>query len=248
MPALCIKADDNGHVAVILNRPDRANALRPADMHELAANIDMFGQNGRTMAITVTGAGMRHFCAGLDLSQPDLITGDLAGDGPTGLGAVLRAAKRCRVPLIGRINGACIGGGMGILAACDIAIAVDTAQFALPEIRSGIAPLIVTAAMAGHLAAPILFDLALGDEMSATRAVQLGLVVEAVPAAVLDVAVQRRIESLRLLTPSARFALLRQTRDMRLSDSLEDRVSSAEAAARRLATGVAVAPDYPFSQ
>lgn len=226
---------------VTLNRPECANALRPADLHGLAELLDRIGGGADADLVMLTGAGARHFCAGLDLRMPQLIAEDLSGDGPTGLGAAVRAAGRCPLLIIGRINGACVAGGMGLLAACDIVIATDTAHFSLPEIQAGQIPLVVVAALTHCLPPAVLADLALGMPLSAERAAQIGLIAAAVPASRLDEEIGRRISILAALPPAARQVLVRQLRESRLC-STEHHLSSAEAAARRIANQGGIAP------
>lgn len=234
-----------GQVAVLtFNRPDCANALQPDELHRLAELIDRLGDDAEAHVIVLTGAGNRHFCAGLDLGQPAMIAEDLSGEGPTGLGAAIRSARRCPLPILGRINGACVAGGMGLLAACDLAIAVDSAVFTLPEIAAGQVPLVVTAALARFLPPPVLADLTIGARMTAARAAELGLVAAAVPADALDAEINRRVLSLTRLSVPGRMALVRQLREGRLAGQ-DAHLELAEAEARRFSNRGAAAPLTP---
>lgn len=223
---------EGGVATITLCRPEKANALQPGDMHLVAGMIGNLSAAGEAGVIVLTAAGDRHFCAGLDLSRSDLIAADVMNGGPTGLGAVLRAARHCALPVIGRINGVCVGGGMGLMAACDVIIATAHARFELPEIRAGQVPYVVTVPLARRLPPAVLSDLAFGTPLSANRALELGLVSAVVPAGELDDAVAQRAASCLALGPAARANLVRQLRTMLWTD--EDFEAQLQAAEDRL--------------
>jgi enoyl-CoA hydratase/carnithine racemase len=149
-----------GVATITLNHPERANALDPAEFHALADLLDTIGRQPGLHAIVLTGQGERAFCAGLNLGNAEAIHADIASDGPTGLGRVLRVMAALPVPIFGRINGACVAGGMGLLGACDYALASRSARFGLPEIRHGIYPFVALAGLYGRATPALLQHLA----------------------------------------------------------------------------------------
>lgn len=123
---------------VTINRPEVRNALN-ADAHrELASAFDAFAADNDQWIAIVTGAGERAFCAGHDLKQH--ASGGGMGTPSTGF-AGLTARFDMTKPVIAAVNGAAMGGGFELALACDIVIASETAIFALPEPRVGLAAL-----------------------------------------------------------------------------------------------------------
>lgn len=161
-----------------INRPERRNAMSAAVVEGLAQAIQGARADRQLRAIVIRGAGEAAFCAGADLqtgksfqfdfSQPQLAFADL-----------LRAARACHVPLVAYVNGACMAGGMGILAMCDLAIAAPHARFGLPEVRVGVFPAQVLAVLQPLLPPRVLNDLCLtGRHIDAERALALNLINE----------------------------------------------------------------------
>ena len=108
--------------------------------------IDAAQTNRSILAIVITGAGTKAFCAGADLQSANAFTTDYSD--PTGhLARVLRSAKASHIPLIARVNGACMAGGMGLMAMCDMAVSTPEAVFGLPEVKVGVFPAQVLAVL-----------------------------------------------------------------------------------------------------
>jgi enoyl-CoA hydratase/carnithine racemase len=123
---------------VTINRPDVMNALHPPANHELAALFDAFAADPQAWAAIITGAGERAFSAGNDLKfQASGGAMSIPATGFAGLTSRFDLAK----PVIAAVNGVAMGGGFEIALACDIIIAADSATFALPEPRVGLAAL-----------------------------------------------------------------------------------------------------------
>ena len=173
----------DGHVVTItLNRPAVLNALTPAAHRELARAFDDYAADSDLRVAIVTGAGTRAFCVGTDLKAL-AETGDHEKPS-TGFAGITHRFDLWK-PVIAAVNGLCLGGGVEILAACDLAIAADHAEFGVPEPRVGLA------ALGGGALQRLARDLPLkeamwlvlrGQRIDATEAQRIGLVNKVVPA------------------------------------------------------------------
>ena len=191
-------ARQDGVATITLNHPERANALDAAEFHTLAGLLSDLSAERGLITVVITGQGDRAFCAGLNLRDRAAIQSDIASPGPTGLSSALRAAAALSIPLLGRINGACVAGGMGLLGACDHVIAVDTARFGLPEIQHGIYPHVAVAGLHGRGAPSVVHRLAdAGALIDAAAAHDAGLADDIVPKGDLDVALGAVISTIR---------------------------------------------------
>ena len=134
-----IKVERDGPITtVILNRPDVMNALHLPAHEELAKAFDAFAADPEQWVAIVTGAGERAFSAGNDLKHQAM--GGKMGQPPSGF-AGLTARFDMTKPVIAAVNGVAMGGGFEIALACDLIIASETATFALPEPKVGLAAL-----------------------------------------------------------------------------------------------------------
>ncbi len=131
--------DDRGVATVTFNRPDKHNVMSPAFMSDLNAVMDHLEG---VRALVLTGAG-ESFCAGGDLgwmkAQMDLTRAERVANSAD-LAALLRRLDTLPLLTIARVNGQAFGGGVGMIAVCDMAFAVPTAVFALTEVSLGLAP------------------------------------------------------------------------------------------------------------
>jgi enoyl-CoA hydratase/carnithine racemase len=187
-PAPDLRSERRGHALwLTIDRPARRNAISPAVIAGIAAGLREAQADDAIRAVVITGAGDQAFCAGADLSKgsgsfqfdpsrPHLEYADL-----------LRQAWTCTVPMIARVNGHCLAGGMGLFALCDLAVAADHASFGLPEVKVGVFPAQVLSVLQ-HLIGPrLLAELCLtGEPFDAHRAERIGLVNHVVPAGELD--------------------------------------------------------------
>lgn len=170
-------ADERGNVLhLTINRPQRRNALTADVIAGLAAAIDSARGRPDLRAIVITGAGHQAFCAGADLQTGTSFHFDYSMPHQA-LADLLRCARRATVPLVARVNGACMAGGMGLLAMCDLAVAGETAIFGLPEVKAGLFPAQVLAVLQPRLPRHMLNEMCLGGEpIDARRALEVGLV------------------------------------------------------------------------
>ncbi len=126
----------------------------------------------------LTGVGSKAFCAGADLQDGKMF--DLDPSEPNHrLAQLFRQSRQLPVPLVARVNGACVAGGMGLLAMCDLAVAAEQAVFGLPEVKIGVFPAQVLSLLQHQVPHRALTRLCLtGQPLSARRALELGLVNE----------------------------------------------------------------------
>ena len=157
-------------------REERRNAMSHGVLAGLTQAIASAQGDRSLRAIVVTGAGQKAFCAGADLQAAQAFTSDYSE--PYGhLAQLLRQAKASTLPLVARVNGACLAGGMGLLAMCDLAVASRHAVFGLPEVKVGVFPAQVLSVLQQLIPRRRLAELCLtGENLTAEEALAMGLV------------------------------------------------------------------------
>jgi enoyl-CoA hydratase/carnithine racemase len=165
-----------GVLWLTIEREERRNALNHAVLAAMADAIRAASDDRSLRAIVVTGAGAKAFCAGADLQADKVFTTDASE--PYGhLAQLLRAARACNVPLVARVNGACMAGGMGLLAMCDMAVAAPHAVFGLPEVKIGVFPAQVLTVLQHLVPRRRLAEMCItGEPITAAQALECGLV------------------------------------------------------------------------
>jgi methylglutaconyl-CoA hydratase len=196
-----------GQVATVtLNRPDVRNAFNETMIADLTAAFTALNERADIRAVVLAASG-NAFCAGADLNWMKKIAGFSEEENRTDarrLANMLAAVYRCRKPVIARVHGDAYGGGVGLVAACDIVVAVDGVRFCLSEARLGlipatIAPYVIRAL--GERASRRYFTTA--QPFDCATATRLGLVSEAVAENQLDSVVQQFAEALCANGPDA---------------------------------------------
>jgi enoyl-CoA hydratase/carnithine racemase len=159
-----------------ITREARRNAMSHTVLAGMAAAISAAQTARSVRAIVVTGAGDKAFCAGADLQNAQAFTTDYSE--PLGhLAQLLRVAKASYVPLIARVNGACMAGGMGLLSMCDMAVAAERAVFGLPEVKVGVFPAQVLSVLQHLIPRRTLVEMCItGEPISSAQALAYGLV------------------------------------------------------------------------
>jgi enoyl-CoA hydratase/carnithine racemase len=159
-----------------ISREERRNAMSHGVLAGMAQAIAQAQSDRSVRAIVVTGAGSKAFCAGADLQSAQAFTTDYSE--PHGhLAQLLRVAKASYVPLIARVNGACMAGGMGLLAMCDMAVASSHAVFGLPEVKVGVFPAQVLSVLQHLIPRRTLVEMCItGEPISSAQALEYGLV------------------------------------------------------------------------
>ena len=201
--------DDRGVARVTLNRPEIRNAFDDKLIRELTDIFERLGADAAVRVIVVTGAG-KAFSAGADLNWMRRMAGygreeNLAD--ARDLAQLMHVLNTTPKPTIARVNGPALGGGVGLVACCDIAIASETTFFALSEVRLGLIPAVISpfvAAAIGPRAARRYF--LTGERFDAETARALGLVHAVAPADGLDAAVEAVLAELLACGPAAQAA------------------------------------------
>jgi enoyl-CoA hydratase/carnithine racemase len=191
---------------LVIDREAKRNALSAGVVDGIVEGLKIGAADREVAAIVITGAGDKAFCAGADLDPKSAPFQMDASVSRLAYADALRAMIACDKPVIGRINGACMAGGMGLLGACDLAIAADHAKFGLPEVGIGVFPMMVAAILQNRLHVPARELAALcltGDPVDAARAKELRLVNGVVPAAGLDAAIGALVDKLASRSPTA---------------------------------------------
>jgi len=232
MDTIAVDTDARGVARLMLNRPDKHNALSAPMMAEVTAAAQSLGADRAVRVVVLTGAG-DSFCAGGDLAwmqaqmQADTAT---RAAGARQLAMMLRALNDLPKPLIGRVQGAAYGGGVGMLSVCDVAIGVDSARFGLTETRLGLIPATigpyVVARMGEAAARQVFFSSRL---FGAAEALRINLLSQVVTPDALDAAVEAEIATVLACAPGAVAAAKAMVRS--LGAPLDDTVIEASIAA-----------------
>lgn len=210
---------DRGVARITLDSPQNRNALSSQLVAELTAHLSAATTLAGVRAIVLTGTGSV-FCSGADLKEGRQANQAGTSTGATTLAPILEMMWHSPRPVIGRINGPARAGGMGLLAACDLAVGIEDSTFAINEVRIGVIPAIISVVVLRKLRLTDAMDLFLtGAPFDGRRAVELGLLNRAVPAERLDAAVEDILEALRLGAPGAIAGakqLVREVTDMEM--------------------------------
>lgn len=200
-----IESRPAGRVAtVIVNNPEKRNALGLAGKKELAGAFRKLARDRALRVAVLTGAGERSFMAGADIAEMKDLTPKQAHQVHTWVHHACEAIRTLPVPVIARINGYCFGAGMEIAASCDVRIAVTTAKFGMPEVRFGI-PSGMEACLLPQLIGwgktrELVFT---GDHLDAAEAYRCGFLEKLVEPASLDPGVEQWVSSILAAGPRA---------------------------------------------
>ncbi len=204
---MSIRVDRRGPVATVtLNRLDVHNAFDAAMIDALRTAFEELAGDAAVRIVVLTGAG-ESFCAGGDMRwMQDAMTWTQAQNlaDAAALAAMFEAVWTCPKVVIGRINGAAIGGGSGLVACCDLAIAVETARFGFGEVKIGLVPAVIAQYVVpkiGVSQARALF--VSGERFSAERAFDIGLVHGVAPQEELDAMVAELAQRCLTSAPEA---------------------------------------------
>ena len=159
-----------------INREERRNAITPGVLAGMGDALARANRDRAVRAIVITGAGSKAFCAGADLQSGKAFKFDYS-EPQVAFADLFRQAKNSTVPLIARINGACMAGGMGIMGMCDMVVASRQAIFGLPEVKVGLFPAQVLSVLGNLLPRRVLAEMCLtGEPITAEQALAYNLV------------------------------------------------------------------------
>jgi methylglutaconyl-CoA hydratase len=202
---------------VALDRPDVRNAFNDEMLEDLLEAFAAIRDDPRLRAVVLTGEG-HCFCAGADVNWMKRVvnyTQEENYEDSLRLARMLREIYDCPKPVLGRVNGPAIGGGTGLVAVCDIAIAAEDAVFGITETKLGVIPAAISPYLLKRMGERNLKEYTLtGERFSAARATELGLVNAAVPPGELDAAVEARVEKILTGGPEALAASKQLIRDI----------------------------------
>ncbi len=190
-----ILVEDTGPVArITLNRPDKRNPIGPGTCGELVAAFTAI----KAHVVVLTGAGPA-FSAGGDLSAMQQPAGKSAS-----LVELFTTMHALGKPIIAMVNGPALAGGLGLMVACDLVIAADTASFGTTEIKVGLWPMMITAELTRSVGRKKTLDMMLtGRKLDAAEALASGLVNRVVPAANLEAETMQLANELAARSPAA---------------------------------------------
>lgn len=202
---------------ITLNRPDNRNALSAGLVNGLYGHIQQALQDDKVRAIVITGSGSA-FCAGADLKSPP--GSSISGGGEAvPFADVLKLMLAAEKPIIAAVNGSAFGGGLGLVAASDIILTAETAQFSFSEVRLGVIPAVISVVvlpkLGKHLAARLFMT---GERFDGHAAVAYGLAHAVVPDSALVAAVEKEVEALAMGGPLAIKACKALIREVPLLD------------------------------
>ena len=187
-----------GAAFLTINREPRRNAISQEMIAAFLAHLDKADQENDVHAVCITGAGQKAFCSGADLAVTLAKEGEEPLSGARNYAELLKKMARFGKPLVARVNGPCLAGGLGLMLSCDIVIARNDAFFSTPEVNVGIFPMMVGALLYRNVGRKKALDMVLtGRKIPATEAESMGLITRAVAPDQLDQEVQ---ETLNLLT------------------------------------------------
>ncbi len=215
----------NGAVArLTLNRPERRNPLGPTTLGEIVHALAAARADDNVRVVVITGAG-KVFSAGGDLAA---FAGRAAGEAPTIAPASFvelnLAMAQLGKPTIAMVNGHAMAGGLGLVVACDVAVAAEEAELALPEINVGLWPMMISAHIFRNVTRKRGLELMLtGDRIPAKEAAAIGLITRTVPRADLEASVDALAQKLAGKSPKVMQLGLQAfyaTQDMELEPAL----------------------------
>ena len=187
-----------GRVALVtIDNRRRLNCLATPLIIQLTETFRKLSGDDALRAVVLTGAGERAFIGGADLNELGALCTDSARLFITRLHQACAAVHDCPVPVIGRINGFCLGGGLEVAACCDMRVSSDGAQFGMPEVHMGIPSVIEAAVLPGLIGWGKTREMLLTGAMyPAADALAMGFVQKVVPAVNLDATVEHWLEGI----------------------------------------------------
>jgi len=227
---------DAAVLTVSLNRPEQHNAFNPKLISRLTEVFRTVTNRNDIRVVILTGSG-RSFSAGADLTAMMDITRhtfDQAHIDGQAIFDLMMAVDECSQPIIGRINGSALGGGLGLVSCCDIAVAVDRAEFGFSETRLGLVPAIISPFVISKIGSSWARELFLtGEHFRAEFAQKIGLVHHVATEDQLDDVVNERVQQLHMAAPGAQVEAKKLIRQQQGLSKAEMRAFTENLFARR---------------
>ena len=241
---LLTSIDDHGVARIVIDRPDRHNAFDEALIAALTDNFTTLGNDPAVRAIILSGNG-KSFCAGADIGWMRRAAGWSEAENIADamkLSAMLNAIDTCPKPVVARVHGVVAGGGVGLVACADMAVAIEGAQFRLSEVRLGLTPATISPFVIARIGAGQARRWFLTAEgFGAAEAQRIGLTHEtASDDAAADAVIANWLAHLGAAAPSAvadAKALVRDVAGRPVSDALRHETAARIAARRASAEG-----------
>jgi enoyl-CoA hydratase len=201
VPGLLVEREE-AVLRLTLDRPERRNALNDEVLDGMIAAVSAPGD---ARVVLLASSGDKVFCSGADLSgMADDATGLERHEARGGLRRLVMAIRSCPLPVVARVQGLCLAGGVGLALGCDVVLASAAAEFGLPEIQVGLWPFMVSALLAQHVSPKVAAELMLtGRRIDAVEAHKLGLVSRVLPTDEFDSEVERTVAALSRTPPVA---------------------------------------------
>jgi enoyl-CoA hydratase/carnithine racemase len=204
MELTCVTYAANSAIArITIDRAEKRNALNITVMEELREAFARAKEDAAVKVVVLTGAGDKAFSAGGDLGGMTADQGKVGQHLQRGaLVDLFEDMTRLGKPIVARVNGHALAGGFGLMCACDLAVAVDTAEFGMPEINMGLWPFIITAVVRHAMPERKALEMMMtGERISATEAERLGILNKVVSAGELDKTVDELCTTLASKSP-----------------------------------------------
>ena len=197
---------EEGVLRLVLNRPDKRNALNRELVDALTAGVREAARSEDVRVVALVGAG-KDFCAGADLAEVAATQeggSEAALDDAAALGDLFVEMRRCPRPVVAVVRGRALAGGAGLATACDLVLAHQDAEFGYPEVHLGFVPAMVMTILRRKVGESVAFDLVVrGARISAAEAADIGLVNEVIPDDVFQPAVHEYLTDLASRPPGA---------------------------------------------
>jgi methylglutaconyl-CoA hydratase len=188
-----------------INREDKRNALSRDVLQGLLDGVHTAAEDERITVVVVGSVGDKVFSAGADLAvMANVATGLEQHEGRGLLKDLVVAMRSCPKPVVARVQGLCLAGGIGLAAGCDVVLARETAAFGMPEVERGLWPFMVSALLTRHMSPKHAMDYMLtGERFDARTAYELGLVSRVLPSESFDAEVEAYVEKVANAAPVA---------------------------------------------
>jgi len=182
-----------------INREPQRNAISLDTINLFLKYLDNAEADENVRVILVTGAGDKAFCSGADLGAAP---GGEIQDGFRQYARLLKRLAGCPKPVVAKVNGYCLAGGMGLMLACDIVIAKSDANFGTPEVNVGLWPMMIGALIYRNVLRKKAMEMVLlGDRFGADKALEMGLITRVVSSQNLDQQVNQVLQNLAEKSP-----------------------------------------------